>query len=142
MSPVLLAHVASTWAMVGLIWTMQVLQYPQLANVPASSFPAFEAAHQRRVSWVLALFAPVEIVTAAWLVLSPGGIPRWMPLASGLLLAGIWVSTAAFFGPLHHRLSAGFDPRLHRLLVTGNWARTAAWSVRGALVLAMVASAV
>lgn len=128
--------------MVGLIWTMQVLQYPLLAKVPASSFPAFEAAHQRRVSWVLALFAPVEIVTAAWLFLSPGDIARWMPLTGGLLLAGIWLSTATFFGPMHGRLAGGFDPRLHRLLVTGNWARTGAWSLRGALVLGMAASAV
>lgn len=139
MSWVLLAHVASTWAMVGIIWTMQLLQYPLMAQVPGSSFPRFEAAHQRRVSWVLGLFAPAEVVTAAWLFLSPGSIPRWMPLAGGILLAAIWVSTALFYGPIHARLSTGFDAVEHRRLLVGNWARTAAWSVRGALVLGMLA---
>lgn len=139
MSWVLLAHVATTWAMVGIIWTMQLLQYPLMSQVPASSFPRFEAAHQRRVSWVLGLFAPAEIVTAAWLFLSPGPIPRWMPLTGGILLAAIWVSTALFYGPIHTRLSTGFDAAMHRRLLVGNWARTAAWSIRGLLVLGMLA---
>ncbi|MDJ0791696.1 MAG: hypothetical protein QNJ71_07350 [Acidimicrobiia bacterium] len=140
MTAVLLLQVASTWAMVGIIWVIQVLQYPQLADVPAASFPEFERQHQRRIALVLALFAPIEIVTALWLFLDPGGIPRWMPLVGGLLLAGIWISTALFYAPIHGSLTDGFDPALHRSLVRWNWARTAAWSLRGMLVLAMVAS--
>jgi hypothetical protein len=139
MTPALLTHVATTWAMVGVIWTMQLLQYPLMAQVPASSFPRFEAAHQRRVSWVLGIFAPAEIVTAAWLFLFPGPIPSWMPLAGGILLAAIWVSTALVYGRIHTRLSTGFDAVEHRRLLVGNWARTAAWSIRGVLVLGMLA---
>jgi len=35
--------------------------------------------------------------------------------------------------PLHGRLSASFDARLHRQLVGSNWARTLAWTLRGGL---------
>jgi hypothetical protein len=134
----LMIQVATTWAMVGVIWIIQILQYPQLADVPADAFADFERNHQRRVSIVLALFAPLEIVSALWLFLDPGPIPRWLPFLGGLILAAIWVATALFYAPIHGRLTTTFDPGLHRRLVHWNWARTIAWSVRGGLVIAML----
>jgi hypothetical protein len=138
MTTVLLVHVAVTWAMVGVIWTIQLLQYPAMAAVPAEGFVRFEQIHQRRVTAVLALFAPVELATALWLFLGPGAIPRWMPLVGGLALVALWTSTGLFYAPLHGRLAAGFDPGLHRRLVRWNWARTAGWTGRGVLVLSML----
>lgn len=133
-----LAHLAVTWAMVGIIWTIQLLQYPLMAKVPAAGFVAFEQAHQRRVTAVLALFAPLEILTAAGVALAVTEVPRWLSIGAGGVLAAVWVSTAAFYGPLHGRLSTGFDPVLHRRLVRTNWWRTAAWTGRGGAALAMV----
>ena len=140
MSLGLLIQVGSTWAMVGVIWTIQLLVYPNMAQVPAAGFESFERLHQRRVVWVLALFAPAEIVTALIVFLAPGDVPRWMPLVGSLILVALWISTAVFYAPLHGRLLNGFDPVLHQRLVRTNWLRTAGWSLRGALVLAMVAS--
>lgn len=134
-----LAHLAMTWAMVGVIWTIQLLQYPLMAQVPSGRFVAFEQAHQRRVTAVLALFAPLEMVTAAGVVLAAPAVPRWLSIGAGAVLAAMWISTATFYGPLHGRLSAGFDPVLHRRLVRTNWFRTAGWSLRGGAALAMVA---
>lgn len=141
MTPALLAHVATTWAMVGVIWTIQLLQYPSMAAVPPVSFPRFEEAHQRRVTAVLALFSPIELATALWLFLDPGPIPGWMPLAGGLALVVLWVSTGCFYVPLHRRLVAGFDAGVHRRLVRWNWVRTAGWTGRGILVLGMLSQA-
>ena len=135
----LLAHLAVTWAMVGVIWTVQLLQYPLMARVPADGFIGFEQAHQRRITAVLALFAPLEIVTAAAVAFAVPEVPRWLSFGAGAVLAAVWVSTAAFYGPLHGRLAAGFDAELHRRLVRSNWWRTAAWTLRGAAALAMVA---
>jgi hypothetical protein len=133
----LIFHLAVTWAMIGFAWTIQLLQYPGMADVPASAFAAFERNHQRRVARVLLLFAPAEVVTAGWIVLQePGDLVRWL---AGVLLAGIWISTGAWFAPVHGRLSTrGFDSVLHRRLVATNWLRTMAWTARGGLVLFLV----
>ena len=138
----LLVQTATTWAMVGVIWLMQVLVYPQLADVPKDAFPAFERRHQRRVVPVLAVFAPLEILSALWLFVDPGPIPRWLPLVGGIILAAIWISTALFYAPIHGRLSTAFDADSHDRLVRWNWLRTVGWTARGVLVIAMVAIAV
>ena len=138
----LLIHVGSTWAMVGVIWIIQVVVYPYMASVPAGAFSGYERLNQRRVLWVLALFAPAEVITGLVVFLAPGTVPRWMPLVGGVILVLLWVSTAFFYAPLHGRLLDGFDSGLHRRLVSANWLRTVGWSVRGVLVLAMVAAVV
>lgn len=127
----LLIHMAATWAMVGFIWTIQVLQYPLMAEVPRDGFSRFEAVHQRRVTAVIALFGPLEVVMAAVVFLSVDSVPGWLSFASGALLAAIWTSTAFFYAPLHARLAGGFDERLHSRLVGSNWLRTIAWTARG-----------
>ena len=137
----LLTQTAATWAMVGVIWLIQILVYPQLADVPRDAFPAFEQCHQQRVLRALAVFAPLEVVSALWLFLDPGPIPRWMPFVGGFILAAVWISTALFYAPIHGRLVSGFDAGLHESLVRWNWLRTIAWSLRGLLVIAMVAVA-
>lgn len=39
-----LVHAAAVWFMTGVIWTMQVLNYPLLARVGADSFTGYEQA--------------------------------------------------------------------------------------------------
>lgn len=137
-----LVHAAATWAMVGFIWTIQLLVYPMMAKVPGDAFPAFEQFHQRRVVVVLAGFAIVEVVAAAALAVVDTGVPRPLSLAGGVLLVAIWVSTGAFYAPLHGRLGAGYDPAVHALLVTTNWFRTVGWTIRGVVaLLALIAVA-
>ena len=55
------------------------------------------------------------------------------------LLAIIWFSTAFVQVPQHNILAAGFDNAAYRTLVTSNWIRTVARSLRGLLVLWMAA---
>lgn len=124
--------------MVGLIWTIQLLHYPLMAKVPADAFSGYVEAHQRRVVAVLALFAVVEVVAAGALVVSHDGIPTWLWFGAGALLAALWITTAAFYAPLHGRLAEGWDPDLHARLVNANWFRTIGWTVRGAAAGAMV----
>ena len=127
----LLFHMASTWAMVGFIWTIQLLQYPLMAEVPRDGFPRFEAVHQRKVTAVIALFGPLEVVVAALVFFTVDTVPTWLSFGSGAVLAAIWTSTAFFYAPLHARLADGFDEVLHRRLVATNWLRTVAWTARG-----------
>lgn len=138
MNLVLVTHVAATWAMVGFIWTMQLVQYPMMAKVPASGFVAFERAHQQRVVGPLAVFGLVEVVTAAWLLAAAQAATRPTLLAAGAMLAALWVSTGVWFAPLHGRLAAGFDAGLHRRLVLTNWGRTMLWTARGLVVMTLL----
>ena len=125
--------------MVGFIWTIQLLVYPLMAQVPADGFVAFERFHQRRVVVVLSLFAFVEVVSAAALVFVD--VDRSLWLGGGVILVALWVSTGAFYAPLHGRLATGFDSRSHSLLVRTNWLRTIGWTVRGVLAAMVVVRA-
>lgn len=136
--PLVLVHAAATWAMVGFIWTIQLLVYPMMARVPGVAFVDYEQFHQRRVVAVLLPFAVTEVVAAGALAVVDTGVPPWLWLAGGTLLAALWVSTGTFYAPLHGRLAAGFDPDLHERLVRSNWLRTWAWTVRGVVSVAMV----
>ena len=139
MSPLLAIHAAATWFMVGLIWMVQTVHYPLFLRVTDPGFVAYEQGHTRRMGSLLAVPATVEVVTAAALVwFRPDGVALPLVLVAGALLATIWVMTALVQAPLHGRLTAGFEPRLIRQLIASNWWRTAAWTLRGALVASML----
>lgn len=133
-------HAAATLALVGLIWTVQVVHYPLMAHVGAAGYRAFQAAHERRITVVVGPLMLVEAASAALLALAPpAGASRvlaWLGL--GLVLV-VWALTQWVSVPCHARLRAGFDAAAHRRLVRTNWLRTAAWTARGALALALLA---
>ena len=131
----LLASAAATWALVGLIWTIQLVQYPLFAHVGAREFASFHAEHCRRITWVVAPLMLAELVTTLLLLASPPPeMPRWALWVSAGLVATTWLSTALFFVPLHARIRRP-DSAEQRALVAANWLRTAAWTARGVLVL-------
>lgn len=139
MSPWILVHAAATWAMVGFIWTIQLVQYPLLAVVGPDDFATYVEGHQRRVVVVLGMFAVVEVISAAAVGWASDAVPLWLWLGAGALLVAIWIATAVFFAPLHGRLAAdGFDAGRVHLLVATNWFRTVAWTIRGVAAGAMV----
>lgn len=129
-------HAIATWALVGLIWTIQLVQYPLFAAVPAEGFVRFHAEHMRRITWVVGPLMLVEALTAIALLLRTPSEPlAWIGLA---LVALLWLVTAFLSVPCHRRLSAGFDRPAHATLVGTNWIRTIAWSARGGLAIALL----
>lgn len=121
-------HHAATWALVGLIWTIQVVHYPLFAQVGRETFVAYHQRHSCQITWVVAPLMFLELGSAAWLVLA-GTRDPWL-LASLPLLVFNWASTWLVQIPLHDKLATGFDAKAHHRLVTSNWWRTAAWSAR------------
>ncbi len=137
---VVLANVFATLTMFGVIWVVQLVHYPLFAGVGADGFPAYEAAHQARITLVVLPAMLLELGTAvALLWLRPAAVPAWMAWTGLALVGVVWVSTAVVQVPLHTALAAGFDGEAHARLVASNWMRTAAWSLRAALVLWMTA---
>lgn len=138
---VLSAQLAATWAMVGLIWFVQVVHYPLFAMVGAEGFADYERAHRWRTSFVVGPPMAIELLAAVALVLDPPvQLGRALPLIGLVVLGVVHLGTVTLSVPAHDRLSAGFDPAAASRLVRTNWVRTAGWSVRGVLSLVMLAA--
>ena len=136
----LLIHAGATLAMVGLIWFVQIVHYPLFELASERRFERFAAEHQRRTSFVVVPLMITEAGSALALVAAPPlGLGRGLPWLGVFLLALIWLSTALLQVPMHRRLSAGHDLPAVRRLVATNWLRTAAWTARGWLALALLA---
>ncbi|GAB4544227.1 MAG: hypothetical protein OHK0023_00710 [Anaerolineae bacterium] len=136
MNLLLLANVASTWALVGLIWVIQLVHYPLFGLVGREMWSAYEAAHQTQITLLVLPLMLVELATSFLMAADPPkGVPTWATWF-GLGLVGVaWLSTAFIQVPLHGQLSLHWDTKVHQALVATNWIRTAAWSAHGALVL-------
>ncbi len=130
----LLAHLAATLFMTGVIWIVQVVHYPLFDGVGIDGFPRYEENHARLITYVVMPAMLLELGTAAVLATVPSGQPGFAYIGLALVM-GIWASTFFLQVPLHSRLSTGFDPSAHRWLVTTNWIRTGLWSLRAGLVL-------
>lgn len=134
MNTILLLNAASTWALVGLIWTIQCVHYPLLRRVGPEAFPAYHAAHALAITPLVGALMLVEGVTAVALLLNPpAGVARLLLWVALLLVVAHGAATALVSVPLHQRLGAGYDATLLDRLVATNWIRTAAWSARGVL---------
>jgi len=134
-----LIQFAATWAMVGLIWLVQVVHYPLLRLVGSGDFKGYHHNHTRLILWVVGPPMLVEgLSTVALVWYRPAAVPELAALAGLALLIVIWASTAFLQVPQHNRLARGFDTASYRKLVTTNWVRTAAWSLRGLLTAWMV----
>ena len=135
MKAVIVAHALATLAMFGVIWIVQLVHYPLFAGVGADGFVDYEAEHQRRITLVVMPLMLIELATAVWLVFNrPAAWPVWTVWLGLALVGVIWLSTAALQVPMHTQLSGGFDAVAHARLVTTNWIRTLAWTLRAGLV--------
>ncbi len=140
MHSIVLIHFAATWAMVGLIWFVQLVHYPLFSEVGATEFHQYERRHCQRITWLVGPLMTTELVTAAWLAVAPpssaSATVAWIGAA---LVVVIWSSTALVQVPLHAKLGQGFDPLVARRLTATNWLRTIAWTVRGFIAAALLA---
>ncbi len=137
---VLLAHAGAAWAMTGLIWFVQVVHYPLMADVDVQAFAAYHREHSRLTTLVVGPLMLLELAAAVWIAWQSLATPAvaWLGLA---LLAVVWGATMCLSVPRHNELAAGFDTTAHASLVATNWIRTAGWSARAGLSLWMIAGA-
>jgi hypothetical protein len=133
-----LVHLGATWFMVGLIWFVQAVHYPLFRYVPSEGWIRYENAHTKKTGRVVAFPMLLELATTIWLAIRLWSTPDfgWF-LASGILLLVIWVSTALWQVPLHRKLEKECHPGAVFWLEKSNWIRTAAWTLRGLIVLAL-----
>jgi hypothetical protein len=138
MNALLVVHGAITWALVGVIWMVQLVHYPLWAQIDGDAFREYHARHMLRMTLLVAPLVMAEALTAAALV-GCGVRGVWL-LASFAPMVVIWISTFFVQVPLQAKLAMGFDAEPHRRLLSSNWWRTAGWTIRGVcLAIALLA---
>jgi hypothetical protein len=127
--------------MIGLIWMVQLVHYRMLATYSATAPATAVAGHQRGISWVVGPLMAAEGVTALILLVDRSDtMPTWGAWAAAALLGVALTSTVVVQVPPHTRLAERHDGRDAALLITSNWVRTVAWTMRGLPLAWMVAT--
>lgn len=139
----LVAHAASVLFLAGLAWTVTVVVYPGFAGVGRTpAWPAFHAAHSRRITYVVGPPWAVQGMTVLGLLVTrPDGVGLGLVLLAGVAAVASVAWTALGAVPVHTRLGDGFDRRLHRLLLRANAWRTGAWTLAAGVALVMLVTA-
>jgi hypothetical protein len=129
--------------MTGVIWFVQHVHYPLLAQVEIGRAVSVAEEHQRRTGHVVALPMAVEgMTTLALLVQQPVGVTWYLPWIGAVLLAVALGCTVLLSVPLHSKMATNPDERVGEKLVSTNWPRTIAWSMRAVVCVVMVAQMV
>ena len=131
----LIAHFGCTLFMVGLIWFVQVVHYPLFAYVGRDAFSLYSQLHQYWTTWVVIGPMLGEVLTLGMILYCrPERIASPYFGIATICLVVVWISTAAVQVPLHARLLASYDEAVIQKLVSTNWIRTVAWSLRGVVI--------
>lgn len=118
----LIANLAVSWALLGLIWVIQLVHYPLFEQVSVERWADYHARHTRQITIVVAPLMLAELAIAGLLVVQhPADSLIW--ISAGIVVA-MWVSTFFVQVPIHTALGRAWDlPLIHRLSNT-NWIRT------------------
>lgn len=134
-----IVHMAATWFMVGLIWTIHFVHYPLFAYVGPNEYVAFQAEHVLRIGTLLAIPWAVEGISLLALVaIAWRAKVRQLLLATltgAVAMAVILVISGFFSAPAHEKLADGFDAGVHAGLMRADLVRTMAWTVRGGVAI-------
>ncbi len=129
-------HLFTTIYMTGIIWLVQIIHYPLFKLVGSEQWSHYHQQHIKLTSIVIAGPMIIELFTYLLMFyLSAVYRQNLFFIVSGLLLVAIWVTTFFVSVPLHNSLASGFSERPWSLLVSTNWIRTVAWTVRCLLLL-------
>ena len=136
---ILITNVFSTLFMTGVIWLIQIVQYPFFAKVGKENFLEYHSSHSFWITPVVAPMMVLELITSALLITYPPNNIDAKLIWLGLILASsVWLSTFFLQIPMHEKLSQGFNADAHSFLVNSNWIRTIAWSLHSILVMYFV----
>jgi len=138
-APLFLLDVAATLFMWGVIWTIQMAQYPLFARIGAAQWEDYHAVYTRSITVVVLPAMVTELGTSGLLALLR---PAW--LSPPLLWAGFacaaltWAVTFFVSVPLHDTLGRGFSAGTIARLVATNWLRTLFWTTHAVILLVQV----
>lgn len=124
----MILHLVATAAMCGIIWQVQLVQYPGFHYFDESQFRSAMKHHQNRISVVVIPFMVVELVLALFLAVTQ---PTLVNISAAVIVLSIWTLTFSLLVPLHDQLlRAGYNRQKVSRLVKRNWSRTILWTVK------------
>ena len=136
---ILISNLVASCVMTGVIWFVQHVHYPLLAQVEMGQAVAVAEEHQRRTGHVVALPMAFEgLTTLALLAQQPAGVSWFLPWIGAILLAVALGCTVFLSVPLHAKMATHPDALVGAKLVATNWPRTFAWSLRAVVCVVMV----
>lgn len=124
-----LLSLATSWALFGLIWVIQLNHYPSFSYIDESEFLNFHHHHTSSITLIVMPLMLLELGLSLYLAYEYRGF--WIASAAMVLL--IWASTFFIQVPLHNQLDSGKDIAIIQQLVTTNWIRTALWTLKALL---------
>lgn len=128
---ILLVNILASFLMAGIIWFVQIVQYPGFLHVTPTNFDSFHRFHVSRTGLVVIPPMILELGSSIWLTV--GFNQYWLLNALGLaLVIGIWMSTFAIQLPIHSALQGGTTDDVPKLVAT-NWIRTILWTIKAGL---------
>lgn len=133
MSPILpYANLAVSWGLLVLIWLVQLIVYPSFRRISPEKFPSFHKWYVIRISSVVLPLMILELGFVTWWILSDKH--SIAPALSTIFVFIVWLSTFVLQVPIHNQLKTGKENLLIRRLVSTNWIRTVAWTLKAATV--------
>ncbi len=129
---ILIINISTSLFLTGVIWFVQVVQYPGFHKILDDNFQRFHRFHVVRISFVVTLPMIIELGTSVWLTVSFERF--WLLNAVGLaLVAVIWISTFGVQLPIHRKLQEQHSPQFISRLIHTNWIRTILWTIKAGL---------
>lgn len=131
---IFLSSLASGLMMTGLIWMVQLVQYPGFRILELDAFQGLHRFHVSSISLVVVPLMLIEVLSTGYGALI-GERHRWMWMAALALVILIWASTFLFSVPLHNMLSVKWSASSVERLINTNWIRTVAWTFKSGIML-------
>ena len=123
-----LVHLATSWALFGLIWTIQLSHYPAFRFINEKDFSTFHQYHTSSIVMIVMPLMLLELGMVGWQAYQTSW--NWIWVIPLLLVVAIWASTFFVQIPLHHQLESGKEIKIIDQLVKTNWLRTILWSLK------------
>jgi hypothetical protein len=130
----LLSNLAATLFLTGLVWELQVVQFPLMLRAGGLDFPNYVKQQRIRNTLLMAPVMLIELITGLSLLLDPN-LPHSDVFHAALLIVVIWIVTFASIVPLHSKLARGYSEATVRTVIRVNWIRTVCWSLRSPILL-------
>lgn len=128
-----------TFVLTGLIWCVQLVNYPLFTMVDRDRFCDFEKRYQRRISYLLFPLMVLECFFALlMLTVAQQGVDRILTCVGFGLLLFIWFSTFCLQIPEHVELSHGYSLKNLKRLILTNWIRVIAWTLRSLVLVSLL----
>ena len=137
----LLLNLSFSAMLTGLIWLVQLVQYPGFKLIGKNECLTYQQHHVSKISWVVVPLMLGELLFASWLLLTPFtfSIMEYLNYAAFGCVLVVWLVTFGWEVPTHKKLEKeGYKKDLLQKLIRLNWFRTIGWTLRTIILFLLI----